>query len=92
MALREHLNNHGMSFDVLTDDPECEYCQVTPLLTPIHRAYFDGLATEIYALQDGYGQVGLVPEQGLDWSGVRDSTPEAIRKMYDFVKSKGYEG
>ena len=41
---------------------------------------------EIWALSDGYGAPGYVPAQGYDWSGVRDSTEDALRRMY--VKAK----
>jgi len=34
-----------------------------------------------WALQDGYGKPGFTPPQGWDWSGIRDSTDSAIRKM-----------
>jgi hypothetical protein len=34
-----------------------------------------------YALQDGYGRTGYIPPQGYDWSGIRDSSEEAIAKM-----------
>jgi hypothetical protein len=43
------------------------------------------LMYEIYARQDGYGEPGFVPEQGMDWSGIRDSSPDAIENMYQFV-------
>lgn len=35
----------------------------------------------IYDLSDGYGEQGYVPPQGYDWSGIRDSSPEAIQQM-----------
>lgn len=35
----------------------------------------------IWALQDGYGEPGTTPVQGYDWSGIRDSSPEAIAAM-----------
>ena len=35
----------------------------------------------IWELQDGYGEQGWTPEQGWDWSGIRDSSPEAIEQM-----------
>jgi hypothetical protein len=39
----------------------------------------------IYSLSDGYGEQGYVPEQGYDWSGIRDSSPEAIKRMWKAV-------
>jgi hypothetical protein len=36
----------------------------------------------IWNLQNGYGIAGFTPPQGYDWSGIRDSSPEAIHKMY----------
>ena len=35
----------------------------------------------IWSLQDGYGTPGYTPTQRMDWSGVRDSSPQAIAKM-----------
>lgn len=37
----------------------------------------------IWSLQDGYGVVGYTPEQGWDWSGIRDSSIEAIEAMFE---------
>jgi len=41
----------------------------------------------IWARQDGYGAPGLNPAQGYDWSGIRDSSEEAMKSMYHFVKN-----
>ena len=40
----------------------------------------------IYSLSDGYGTPGYVPPHGHDWSGVRDSSDEAIDRMYQVAK------
>ena len=42
----------------------------------------EGFLPRVYQLQDGYGQPGLVPPQGYDWSGIRDSTPATITLMF----------
>lgn len=39
----------------------------------------------VWKLQDGYGVVGHTPPQGWDWSGIRDSSPEAFRNMATVV-------
>lgn len=36
----------------------------------------------IWSLSDGYGEPGLIPPQGYDWSGIRDSSLEAIEAMH----------
>lgn len=36
---------------------------------------------KIWKLSDGYGKKGYVPIQGHDWSGIRDSSKDAIWKM-----------
>ena len=36
----------------------------------------------IWQLSDGYGEPGYVPVQGHDWSGIRDSSPEAVAAMH----------
>jgi hypothetical protein len=38
-------------------------------------------AAAIWLLQDGYGPAGTTPSQGFDWSGIRDSSDEAIASM-----------
>jgi hypothetical protein len=40
----------------------------------------------IWDLSDGYGEPGYIPEQGYDWSGIRDSTPEAISAMAEVAR------
>jgi hypothetical protein len=44
------------------------------------------ISDAIYAESDGYGEPGLIPPQGYDWSGIRDSSPAAIERMFDVVK------
>jgi hypothetical protein len=52
-------------------------------LAKIHFACDDPTAAaRIWGQQDGYGEVGVTPEQGWDWSGIRDSSPEALDRMY----------
>jgi hypothetical protein len=65
----------------------CPGCAVGPMLTAIHKAvYVEGrFLSETWALQDGYGEPGCMPPQGWDWSGIRDSSPAAIKRMYDVV-------
>lgn len=51
----------------------------------IHEVWSYGTdsATEaLYAAQDGYGETGLIPAQGYDWSGIRDSSIEAVEAMH----------
>lgn len=54
------------------------------------RAVWDGNDEEKFALMwslsDGYGEPGLIPSQGYDWSGVRDSSPAAIRAMWNATR------
>lgn len=40
---------------------------------------------QFMALADGYGERGLFPS-GYDWSGIRDSSPEALREMDELAK------
>lgn len=44
----------------------------------------DGFLEALYDLSDGYGEPGYIPSQGYDWSGIRDSSDEAIDAMYEF--------
>lgn len=46
----------------------------------IHRAVWDR--------QDGYGAPGFTPIQGWDWSGIRDSTPEAKAEMAAAIRER----
>lgn len=62
----------------------CEFCAVRPMLSDIHAAIrtSDTALNIAWSLQDGYGVAGYTPPQGYDWSGIRDSTPETIRKIH----------
>lgn len=61
----------------------CPGCAITnEMFAAIRKAWEDGHITALYALADAYGEQGLVPEQGYDWSGVRDSSPAALAQMY----------
>jgi hypothetical protein len=54
------------------------------------RTYWDGANNadikRLWSLSDGYGEQGFMPSQGLDWSGVRDSSDAAVDAMYEFVR------
>lgn len=79
-AMLDHLNHDPSQGDI----PGCDYCATRPLMPAIHEAYFSGDRAKralIYSLADGYGAPGTIPPQGYDWSGVRDSTPAATRRM-----------
>lgn len=47
----------------------------------------DFLHRAIYNLNDAYGEVGFVPPQGYDWSGLRDSSEKAQKAMGGFVRN-----
>lgn len=53
-----------------------------PLAT-INRA--DWPSRRIWRHADGYGAPGRLPVQGADWSGIRDSSEEAIWKMFNLA-------
>lgn len=52
--------------------------ELRKFLTEEQRKIIDRICWEE---QDGYGIRGHTPIQGWDWSGIRDSTPSAFRKM-----------
>jgi hypothetical protein len=41
------------------------------------------MLSRIWSNTDAYGSPGSVPPQGYDWSGIRDSSPIAIRRMWE---------
>ena len=41
----------------------------------------------IWDLTDAYGEAGLIPPQDYDWSGVRDSSKEAIWAMFKIAQT-----
>lgn len=43
------------------------------------------LFRKVWSFSDGYGEPGFIPVQGYDWSGIRDSTPEAVEAMFAVV-------
>lgn len=66
----------------------CPGCAARLLLPAIYDAWHAGdaqLRSTLWALQDGYGTPGLIPEQGHDWSGIRDSSPAATLRMAQAV-------
>lgn len=67
------------------------YCaDHSAMLVRIRRAWDSApadLVLVLWELQDGYGEPGYVPEQGHDWSGVRDSSLEAIEAMHAAVSA-----
>lgn len=50
------------------------------------------ITERIYAAGDGFtpGQTG--PEFDWDWSGIRDSTPEGVERMYEIVEEANATG
>lgn len=72
----------------------CIPCDQRPLMIDIHGAIFGhgpngSLAAEIaWALQDGYGVIGMDVPQGWDWSGIRDSSPAAIKRIHDALEAE----
>lgn len=70
--------------------PGCAECETSVMVEEIAAVWQDphtpnALLELIYDEQDGYGIVGYIPSQGYDWSGIRDSTPEAVRRMYALI-------
>ncbi len=64
----------------------CRFCAVRPMMTVIHDRWNHGSDADrriIWSLQDGYGEAGYTPPQGFDWSGIRDSSPEATTAMFE---------
>ena len=67
------------------------------MMQAIYGAWYQPLSGEpdrrpaIWAASDGYGEPGLVPGQGYDWSGIRDSSIEAVEAMYRAAVA-GHEG
>ena len=56
------------------------------MMQAIHTAWYEGPADKlpaIWAASNGYGTPGYKPDQGYDWSGIRDSTPRAIHRMFE---------
>lgn len=85
-SLREHWQHSPAGENPHPDT--CDYCLTGPMLEEIHAVWSSGndAACEvIWALSDGYGEPGYVPEQGYDWSGIRDSTPAAMRAMWEAI-------
>jgi hypothetical protein len=41
-----------------------------------------------WCIQDGYGTPGHTPPQGWDWSGIRDSSDSAMRRMAAVILSE----
>jgi hypothetical protein len=85
----DHLSGHGTA-DFSAVDEGCPSCAVGPMLREIHRVVMHNgeFIHETWALQDGYGVSGFIPDQGWDWSGIRDSSPAAIKRMYEVITTE----
>jgi hypothetical protein len=58
------------------------------MMKTLHAVFYGGspnLVRDLWANSDGYGEPGFIPEQGLDWSGIRDSSIDAIEAMFAAV-------
>lgn len=77
----------------LEDEPEDdEPTERNEMMVAIHTAYYAGpndRSEAIYDESDGYGERGFIPCQGYDWSGIRDSSDEAVVRMYNVVTNWG---
>jgi hypothetical protein len=63
----------------------CVECEHAAMMEEIYDAWHSGsneTCEILWSLQDGYGEPGFIPCQGYDWSGIRDSSDEAVRAMY----------
>lgn len=70
----------------------CAWCAASLLLPALHAVYFGDDADAfdlLWSMQDGYGDAGDMPEQGFDWSGVRDSDPATIGAMHAALVESG---
>lgn len=76
--------NSNKEFDIVIDGKEdrgehkFDFSAWIPLSIIRH---VDWTSNKIWKLSDGYGSPGYMPVQGHDWSGIRDSSEEAIWKM-----------
>lgn len=87
-SLSIHWKEHDV-YDGGTPAPDtCDHCYVAPMLVEIHEAWQSGsneTCEILWGLSDGYGEPGYEPEQGYDWSGIRDSTPAAVHEMWQAI-------
>lgn len=58
-----------------------------PPESPRDRLKRDLTSVRIWNRSDGYGPQGFMPDQGYDWSGIRDSSPAAIEAMFKELPS-----
>lgn len=82
---RAHLLDEKHTY---TDVPGCPACMQSHMMKEIHAAVFFGdkkFAGICWALCDGFGRIGGEPGQHWDWSGIRDSSPAAVARMYAAV-------
>lgn len=48
-------------------------------------ATVDWTDQRIWRFSDGYGKKGYIPTQGIDWSGIRDSSGGAVWEMLNIA-------
>lgn len=78
------MREHAAGFDRRKWGKACDHLREQTNLPKDKQAKIDDAAWD---LQDGYGQPGYTPEQGWDWSGIRDSTPEAKVEIIKCVEA-----
>lgn len=87
-AFRAHCQHCHTEAERAANADTCDECFVSPMLAEIYEVWHSGSEAAgriIWSMQDGYGEPGYMPEQGYDWSGIRDSTPHAVREIWKAV-------
>jgi hypothetical protein len=86
-----HLTEHGSQIDpngpgfIVVAEEDCPGCE----------CWTEGLGVvveDLWSYSDGYGGEGYIPEQGYDWSGIRDSSPAAVARMFKVATANGFDG
>ena len=86
VCIRDHYAGDDPS--AWGQDETCPGCVSRKLWLPEirRRGLSDEVFDAVWACADAYGEPGTVPPQGHDWSGIRDSSPGAIRDMAEVLE------
>lgn len=87
-AFLEHIRQHD-TYNGGRPSEACAHCAAATLLPVLFDAWRNGTPAQravLWSMQDGYGTAGYTPDQGYDWSGIRDSQPATVYLMAEALK------
>ncbi len=87
MKTKNKIEKVSRDIDTADDwDLIVDACHWGHKIASLNRLARAELYSIVWAESDGYGPKGYIPDQGYDWSGVRDSSDAAKKAMADAAR------